>query len=110
MTMLSALGGFAEMVLGLAFSLGCALLLGFACLRLLLSLMTRQQLRVAHDHNGISAPTDVGSLLWLGAAVAGASGSADTPTGDGSDSGATGSPYLLPAAAPRNRFRSNCKP
>ncbi len=34
MTFLSAFGEFPEMVLGLAFSLGCALLLGFLCLRL----------------------------------------------------------------------------
>ena len=33
MTFLTALGGFPEMVLGLAFSLGCALLLAFVCLR-----------------------------------------------------------------------------
>ena len=46
MTFLSALGEFPEMVLGLAFSLGCALLLAFVCLRSLLGLMTRQQYRV----------------------------------------------------------------
>ena len=33
MTFLSVLGDFTEAVLGLAFSFGCALLLGFVCLR-----------------------------------------------------------------------------
>ena len=36
------------MVLGLAFSLGCALLLGFVCLRFLVGLMTRQQFQCGH--------------------------------------------------------------
>ena len=40
---LSALGDFTEAALGLAFSLGCALLLAFLCLRTLVGLMTRQQ-------------------------------------------------------------------
>ena len=108
MTLLSALGEFPEMVLGLAFSLGCALLLAFLCLRLLLSLMTRQQYNVAH--NVINDPSHTGSILWLGAAVAGASGSSDAATADALDSGATGSPYLLPAAAPHNRFSRIAKP
>ena len=39
------------MVLGLAFSFGCALLLAFACLRFLLGLMTRQQYNVTDDRS-----------------------------------------------------------
>jgi hypothetical protein len=49
MTFLSALGEFLEAVLGLAVSLGCALLLAFLCLRFLVGLMTRQQFRVTDD-------------------------------------------------------------
>ncbi len=107
MIFLSALGEFPEMVLGFAFSLGCALLLAFLCLRLVLSLMTRQQYNVAH--NVINDPSHTGSILWLGAAV-GTSGSSDTATADALDSVAIGSPYLLPAAAPYNRFSRIAKP
>jgi hypothetical protein len=100
MMLLSALGEFPEMVLGLAFSLGCALLLGFVTLRLLLVLMTRQQLPAADDHNEMNDPSHARSILWLGAAVAGASGG----TADGLDSGAIGGSYLVPAATPGSRF------
>ena len=53
MTFLSALGEFAEAVLGLAVSLGCALLLAFACLRFLMGLMTRRQYNVADDSSHV---------------------------------------------------------
>lgn len=124
MMFLAALGEFPEMVLGLAFSLGCALLLAFACLRLLLALMTRRQGRMSEDDNVSNDPSHVGSLLLLGAAVAGPNiagpdiaGPSNGPDGlatngfapnslvsDERGSGATGSPYLLPAASARNRF------
>jgi hypothetical protein len=104
MMFLSALGEFPEMVLGLAFSLGCALLLGFLCLRLLLGLMTRQQVKVSDDRNVIHDPSHVGSLLLLGAAVAGSNSGPNDVCDDERGGGATGSPYLLPAASPRNRF------
>jgi hypothetical protein len=107
MTLLNALGDFPEMVLGLAFSLGCALLLAFLCLRLLLNLMTRQQYNVAH--NVINDPSHTRSIIWLGVAVAGASGP-DAGIADGLDSSAAGSPYLLPAPAPRNGFARLSKP
>jgi hypothetical protein len=100
MTFLSALGEFPEMVLGFAFSLGCALLLGFVTLRLLLGLMTRQQFPVADHHNEMNDPGHARSILWLGAAVAGASGG----TADRLDSGAIGGSYLVPAATPGSRF------
>jgi hypothetical protein len=106
MTLLSALGGLPEMVLGLAFSLGCALLLGFASLRLVLSLMTR-------GHNGMDDPSHVGSIIWLGAAVAGTNGPAaggDRGSDHGPGSGPTSGPYVLPAAASFNRFTRNAEP
>jgi hypothetical protein len=105
MTFLSALGELPAMALGLAFSLGCALLLGFACLRLLVGLMTRQQYNVTndpdstHDLNLTNDPSHARSILWLGAAVADAGDSSADRR-----SGATGGPYLVPAAAPVNRF------
>jgi hypothetical protein len=106
MTFLSALGEFPEMVLGLAFSFGCALLLAFVCLRFLVGLMTRQQYNVTDDRND---PSHVRSILLLGAAVGHSNGGPDTGTGDDLGSGATGGPYILPAAAPRNRFARNSK-
>jgi hypothetical protein len=108
MTFLSALGDLPEMLLGLAFSLGCALLLGFACLRLFMNLMTHHASR---DHNGISDRPQVDSLLLLNAAVGMSNSGPGARTGErpdaGSgmgDNGATGVAYRVPAAAPRNRF------
>jgi hypothetical protein len=114
MTFLNALGDFPEMVLGLAFSLACALLLGFVSLKFLVGLMTRQQYNVTIDPNLDNDPSHVNSILWLGAAI----GSSNSPTAStipattdhNADSDATGGPYLLPAAAPRNRFARNAKP
>lgn len=108
MMFLSALGDFPEMVLGLLFSLGCALLLGFLCLRFVMNLMTHHASR---DHNGISDRPRVDSLLLLSAAVglsnAGPGGRPDRgpDAGSGIDGGgATGLPYRVPAAASSNRF------
>jgi len=101
MTFLAAFGEFLEMALGLALSLGCALLLGYLCLRFLLSLMTRQQVAVTPDHNVVvDDPGHARSLLLLGAAVGVAVGARDADL----SGGPTGGPYLLPAAAPFNRF------
>lgn len=94
MMFLSVLGDFSEAVLGLAFSFGCALLLAFVCLRFLLGLMTRQQVNVTH--NVINDPSHSRSIIWLGAAVAG--------TEHDGRSDATGGPYIVHAASPRNRF------
>ena len=111
MTFLSGFGEFLEMLLGLALSLGCALLLGYFCLRFLLGFMTRQQAAVilnhaAPDHNGlVDDPGHARSLLLLGAAV----GVATAPAAD-SAGGTTGGPYLLPAAAPGNRFARVSEP
>ena len=114
MTFLNAFGELPELVLGLAFSLACALLLGFVCLKFLVGLMTRQQYNVTIDPDRNNDPSHVSSILWLGAAV-GSSNSPAAPTisaateHDG-DSDAAGGPYLLPAAAPRNRFARSAKP
>jgi len=97
MMFLSALGEFPEMLLGLAFSLGCALLLGFLCLWVLMNLMTHH---VAHDHNVINDANGIGSLLNLNAAV----GVSDFGPSGAESGGATGGPYLIPAASPFNRF------
>src|ERR1700691_6177813 len=102
---------FTEGVLGLLFCFGCALLLGFVCLRFLLGLMTRQQYNVTDDHN-LNAddrnlnhdPSHVRSILWLGASVGRSTPGPDSGTGADLGSGPTGGPYVLPAAAPRNRF------
>ena len=114
MTFLSVVE-FTEPVLGIAFSFGFALLLAFVCLRLLMGLMTRQQYNV--DHNVINDPGHSRSILWLGAAVAGADAESERSPGAGTDAlpnsdgggSATGVPYLLPAAAPVNRFARNSK-
>lgn len=104
MMFLGVLGDFTEAVLGLAFSFGCALLLAFVCLRFLLGLMTRQQYNV--PHNVINDPSHSRSILWLGTAVAGT----DSGTEHDGRSGATGGPYIVPAAAPSNRFARDAKP
>ena len=113
MTFLTALGEFPEMVLGLASSLGCALLLGFVCLRFLVGLMTRQQLQAANGHNGMTGQNaiddagQVSSILRLGAAM-GVTDNSSTVTVRSSDddgrSNSIGGPYLIPAAAARQRF------
>jgi len=111
MMFLSALGEFPEMVLGLAFSFGCALLLAFLCLRFLVGLMTRQQYSGANDHNVIDDPRQVRSIVWLGAAAAGANNGPAVSTDDNQRRGGpTGGPYILPAAAPRNRFTRIAEP
>src|ERR1700677_4656163 len=95
---------FTGALLGLFFGFGCALLLGFVCLRFLLGLMTRQQYNVTH--NVINDPSHSRSILWLGTAVAGP----DSGTEHDGRSGATGGPYIVPAAAPSNRFARIAKP
>lgn len=62
MTLLTALGELPEAVLGLTFGMGCALGLGFLCLRVLVGFVTR-------DGNGLTDPTHSGSIVLLGAAV-----------------------------------------
>ena len=105
MTFLSVVE-FTEPVLGIAFGFGFALLLAFVCLRFLLGLMTRQQYNVTHGHNVINDPSHSRSILWLGAAVAGP----DAGSGNDGGSVAIGGPYIVPAAAPLNRFARDSKP
>ena len=106
MMFLGVLGDFTEAVLGLAFSFGCALLLAFVCLRFLLGLMTRQQYNVTEKDD----PGRVRSLLWLGAAVDRSNPGPNAGPGHELGGGATGGPYLLPAAAPLNGFARIAKP
>jgi hypothetical protein len=105
MTFLAALGEFPEMVLGLALSLGCALLLGFLCLQFLLMLMTGRQYSAVPEHNVVDDPGHSRALLLLGAAVAG-SGSADAELAGGR----AGGPYLVPAGAPNLGFLRAAEP
>lgn len=67
MTLLTALGELPEAVLGLTFGMGCALGLGFLCLRLLVGFVTR-------EGSAIADPTHTGSIVLLGAAVGPAQG------------------------------------
>ena len=115
MTYLGGVGDFTEAVLGLAFSFGCALLMAYGCLRFLVGLMTRQQYNVTVEPNPsndlqlANDPSHVRSILWLGAAVGSSSPGQDTGTEPDRDGGTTGGPYVLPAAAPRNRFARMAK-
>ena len=122
MTYLGGVGDFTEAVLGLAFSFGCALLMAYGCLRFLVGLMTRQQYNVTvepnlsndlnlatNDVQVANDPSHVRSILWLGAAVGSSSPGQDAGTEPERDRGATGGPYVLPAAAPRNRFARMAK-
>ena len=92
MTSLTFLGEFPQVALALGFSFACALVMAFAFLRIVVRLVTREQ------YNVTDAPRRVSAIVWNadGAARAGAI--------DGGSGSATGGPYLLPAAAPRNRF------
>jgi hypothetical protein len=116
MMFLAVLGDFTEAALGLFFGFGCALLLGFVCLRFLVGLMTRQQYNVIEDRNPSddhnpsddrnlsNDPSDVRSILWLDTAVGRSTPGPNAATGAGFGGGATGGPYILPATAPHNRF------
>ena len=92
MSALTFLGGFPQVAVALALAFACALAIGFVLLWLILGLVTRESYNVTDaSHN---APALV--LSDRAGARAGSDGS-----GRG---GATGGPYLLPAAAPPNRF------
>ena len=98
MTPMSFLGDFPQVGLALIFSLGCALLIAFTGLQILIRLITREQ------YNVTDAPRRVRAVVWMGRR-GGSRGS--------NDSGgrhATGGAYQLPAAAPRNRFTRIAKP
>lgn len=84
--------------LGFACGLMLALLLAFICLKFLTGLVTREQ------YNVTDAPRRVSAIVWNAAEPASAGAN------DGGSGHATGGPYLLPAAAPRNRFARIPKP
>src|SRR5690242_17562251 len=88
---------FPQVALALIFSMAAALLAAFLCLRFIVRLVTREQ------YNVTDAPRRVRALVWIDRSGAGA-GPADDRSGS-----ATGLPYFLPAAAPRNRFTRNPK-
>jgi len=92
MTTWTFLGDFPQVALALAFSLGCALLGAFLFLRVVVSLVTREQ------YNVTDAPRRVRALVWMG------HGGNRSNVMDGRSSDATGGSYLLAAAAPHNRF------
>ena len=92
MTSLTFLGEFPQVALALVFSFACALIMAFACLRIVVRLVTREQ------YNVTDAPRRVSAIVWNAGGVPRAS------TINGGSGSATGGPYLLPAAAPPNRF------
>jgi hypothetical protein len=96
MRSLTFLGEFPEVAFALAFSFGCALLMAFACLRIVVRLVTREQ------YNVTDAPRRVRAIVWKPDSQPGPSAA------DAGSSGATGGPYLLPgwSAAPPFRWSS----
>jgi hypothetical protein len=91
-TILYGMGEFPEAVLGLAFSLGFALLLAYGCLKFLLSLLMREQ------YNVTDAPRHVRSIVWTPD-----DGTVGRPA-DRTNGGSVGGQDIHPAAAPSNRF------
>jgi len=92
------LGEFPGVVLALLLSVGCALAISFICLRFVVRLVTREQ------YNVTDAPRRIRALVWHSDAAA------RLAAADAGSSSPTGEPYLLPAAAPRNRFARVPKP
>jgi hypothetical protein len=102
MTSLTFLGEFPQVALALAFSFACALIMAFACLRIVVRLVTREQ------YNVTDAPRRVSAIVWNAGDAARASA---IDGGSGGEAGGPfhAGPYLLPAAAPHNRFARNPK-
>ena len=98
MTSPTFLGEFPQVALALAFSFACALVMGFVFLRIVVRLVTREQ------YNVTDAPRRVSAIVWN------TDGRDGTSATDGGGGDATRGPYLLPAAAPRNRFARIPKP
>ena len=92
MNFLTFLGNFPQVAFFLALSFACALVLAFVLLRFVVKLVTREQYNVTDEPRRIRA-------IVLAAPALSGGGASDAGRG-----GATGGPYLLPAAAPRNRF------
>ena len=96
MTSLTFLGEFPQVALALLFSFACALVMAFVFLRIVVRLVTREQ------YNVTDAPRRVRAIVWNPGDAAGPR--ATDAVIDGGSGGATVGPYLLPAAAPHNRF------
>lgn len=101
MSFLSAFGALPEMVLGLAFSFGCALVMAFVCLRILVGVMTRPQHPVTH--NGNDDPSHSRSIAWLSSAVGRSNGGpgaeiAGIQQSEPDRRDTNGGPHLVPAA------------
>ncbi len=92
MNFFTFLGNFPQVALMLALSFACALVLAFALLRFVVKLITREQYNVTDEPRRIRAIVVAAPALSGGGAI------------DAGRGGATSGPYLLPAAAPRNRF------
>src|SRR5262249_23403390 len=95
---MSFLGSFPQAAIILTFSFACALVLAFVCLRIVVGLVTREQ------YNVTDAPRRIRAIVLVDRSGKGWS------TADGGRSRTTGRSYLLPAAAPRNRFARPAQP
>ncbi len=98
MSIFTFLGNFPQVAIMLALSFACALVLAFALLQFVVKVITREQYNVTDEPRRIRAIVMVGPALSGGGAI------------DAGRGGATSGPYLLPAAAPRNRFARLPKP
>ena len=98
MSLFTFLGDFPQVAFTLALSFAGALALAFVLLQLVVKLVTREQYNVTDE------PRRIRAIVLVDPAV---SGGGAIDAGGGS---ATGGAYLLPAAAPRNRFARLPKP
>src|SRR5260370_30344892 len=98
MSFFTFLGSFPQVAFILTLSFACALVLAFVLLRFIVKLITREQYNVTDEPRRIRAIVMAAPALSGGGAI------------DAGRSGATSGPYLLPAAAPRNRFARLPKP
>lgn len=98
MSFVTFLGDFPQVALTLALSFACALALAFVLLQFVVKLVTREQYNVTDE------PRRIRAIVFVDPALSGA-GAIDAGSGS-----ANGGPYLLPAAAPRNRFARLPKP
>ncbi len=98
MSFFTFFGNFPQVAFALALSFACALVLAFALLQFVVKLVTREQYNVTDE------PRRIRAIVLAGPALSGAGAN------DAGRSGATSGPYLLPAAAPRNRLARLSKP
>ena len=98
MSLFTFLGDFPQVAFTLALSFGCALALAFVLLQFVVRLVTREQYNVTDE------PRRIRAIVLVDPALSG--GSAN----DAGRGGTTDGSYLLPAAAPHNRFARLPKP